>query len=197
MLSDFLINNLWASMALWVLLSISDSFLTIAGAKLYHGGANERFIFSGSYELEPEHQEDVDAFKVLSFGFMLGLILFGGLLWIIHSSGFTKLFAFIWGGLVFSQIAVHLRHFRNLLLFSYAKKSQGVKGQIEYERWLSLRLSSSDLFGLGLMLLIVYLFTNSLIILGGAAGCGLIALRHWAMSRKENPEGDSLDSSRA
>jgi hypothetical protein len=197
MLYDFFINNFWISIALWVLLSISDSYLTIAGAKLYHSGAKEHFLHSGSYELEPYHQNDVDAFKVISFTFILGIILFGGFLWIIYSSGFTNLFAFAWGGLIFIQVAIHLRHFRNLLLFSYAKRSRGIKGRVEFERWLSLRLSFIDLVGFGLLLLISYMLTGSLMILGGAVGCSLIAINHWRMSRKENSKEKTLDSSRA
>ena len=178
------------------MLSITDSLLTVASAKLYHSGVKQHFHFSGSYELEPDHKKEVDSFQVISFGFTLGLILYGGLVWIIHSSGFVKLFALIWGGLIFSQVAVHLRHFHNLLLIFYAKRSQGIEGQIKYKRWLSLRISSSDFLGFGLLLLLVYFFSSSLIVLGGAAACVLIAVRHWLMSLKENSEGEALDSSR-
>lgn len=196
MFSDFFINNLWASIGVWVILSISDSFLTVVGARLYQSGVKKHFLSSGSYELEPDSQVDVDRFRVISFGFLVSLILYGGLIWIIHSSGFIKLFALIWGGLIFSQIAVHLRHFRNLIFFSYAKLSAGVEGQIRYERWLSLRLSASDFFGFGVLLLVVYLFTSSLVIMGGAAACSLIAARHWLMSINKNPKREVLDSSR-
>jgi hypothetical protein len=197
MLSEFLISNYWASIIGWILLSISDSYLTVAGAKLYHSGAREHIRFSGSYELEPSYQKDVDAFKVISFRFILDIILYGGLLWIISSSGLIRVFAFAWGGLIFSQIAIHLRHFRNLLLFFYAKSSKGVKGQIEYERWLSLRLSFVDLAGIGLLLLISYLLSGNLIILGGAAWCSMIAIRDWWLSNQNNTKEEELNTTRS
>ena len=195
MLSEIFLNSLLASMGLWLLLSITDSLLTVAGAKLYQG-TREQFVFSGSYELEPEHQEDVDSYRAISFTFVLGLILYGGVLWIIYANGFKKVFAFVWGGLIFLQLAVHLRHFRNLLLFSYAKRSKGVAGQIKYERWLSLRLSAYEFLGYGLLFSIVFLFTGSLIILGGAVACSLMAIRHWLMAIKSSMR-DVIDSRRA
>ena len=194
MLSEFFLNSLLASIGLWLLLSITDSLLTIAGAKLYQRGAKDHFIFPGSYEIEPEHQEDVDNYRTFSFRFILGLIMSGGLLSIIHATGFKRLFALIWGGLVFLQLAVHLGHFRNLLLFSLARRSNGIEGQIKYERWLGQRLSSADFFGYGLLFTTIYLFTGSLIILGGAVACLLMGIRHGLMSTK-NVAGNIVDSS--
>ena len=112
MISAFFLDNLWVSIGVVVLLSISDSFLTIEGAKL-HRFARKHFLGPGSYELEPEHQKDVDALHVISFKFILGIILYVGLLWIVYDSGYTRVFAFVWG-LVFLQIAIHRRHFENL-----------------------------------------------------------------------------------
>ena len=117
MLNDFFINNLWASIGLWLILSISDSLLTVTGARLYQGGVKEHFLSSGSYELEPGR--------------------------------------------------------------------------------LSLRLSSVDFFGFGLLLLVVYLFASNLVILGGAAACFLIAVRHWLLSINKHSKEEVLDSSRA
>ena len=189
-----LLNNLLASIGVWVLLTISDSFLTIQGAKLY--GRAARKHFSGSYELETEHQEDVDAFRVISFKFILDLVLYCGLLWIIYSAAYTRVFAFVWGGLFFIQIAIHLRHFQNLFVFYYANRSKGIKGQVEYERKLMLCMSSTDLLGIGFLLLMAFLFTGSLVILGGAAACGFTAVRHWLMSRKEKFADNVRDSPR-
>src|SRR5262245_52909343 len=63
MLTDFFITNLWASIGVWLLLSISDSILTVAGARMYQEGGKEHFDFSGSYELEPTHKDEIDRFQ--------------------------------------------------------------------------------------------------------------------------------------
>jgi hypothetical protein len=194
MLGDFFINNLWASIGLWLFLCLTDSFLTVKGAKLYQKSVKTHFLSLGSYELEPSNQEDIDRFQPISFGFVLTLILYGGLLWIIYITGFIKLFTLLWGGSIFIEIAAHFRHLRNLLLFSYAARSEGIEGQVRYDRWLILRLSATDLFGHTILLMLVYLFTSNLIILGGVLGCLLMAVRHWLMSYKspikgKNPQG--------
>src|SRR5262245_24093684 len=183
MLTDFFVNNVWVSIGVWLLLSISDSLLTVAGARMYQKGVIEHLDFSGSYELEPVHQDEVDRFQAISFKYVLELVLFGGLLWIVHNSGLTSLFSVLWGGLVLSQFAIHARHFRSLILFRYASRSIGIQGRIRYARWLSLRLSSIEVFGSGLMFSIAYLFSGSLVILGGTVFCLMIALRHLLLSK--------------
>jgi hypothetical protein len=193
MLSDIFLNSPLASIGLWLLLSVTDSLLTVAGARAYQRGAKEHLILPGSYELEPGHQEDVDHYRALSFRFILGLILYAGILWIVHLAAFKSLFALVWGGLILLQLAIHLRHFGNLVLFHYARHSMGVSGQIRYARWLSLRMSGADFFGYGLLFMTIYLFTGSLIILGGAIACLLIGIKHQLMSMKSStpPAHDS------
>ena len=39
---DYLIDNAWLAIGLWILLYISDYVLTIATARLYAGGADQR-----------------------------------------------------------------------------------------------------------------------------------------------------------
>ena len=106
----------------------------------------------------------------------------------MHNSGLTSLFSVLWGGLVLSQFAIHLRHLRNLILFRYASRSIDIQGRIQYARWLLLRLSSIEFFGFGLMFSLAYLFSGSLVILGGAVFCLRIALRHLLLSRHKAAE---------
>jgi hypothetical protein len=188
MLTDFFIKNVWASVGVWLLLSISDSLLTVKAARMYQKGVKEHFDFSGSIELEPAHQEEIDKFQAISFRYVLELVLFGGLLWIVHNSGLTNLFSVFWGGLVLLQLTIHLDHFRNLTLFRYASRSIGIQGHIQYARWLTLRLSSIKSFGFSLMFSMVYLFSDNLVILGGAISCLLMALRHLLLSKGKAAE---------
>ena len=195
MLTDFFIKNVWASVGVWLLLSISDSLLTVKGARMYQKGVKEHFDFSGSIELEPAHQEEIDKFQAISFRYVLELVLYGGLLWIVHYCGLANLFSVLWGGLVLLQLAVHARHFSCLILFSHASRSIGIQGHIQYARWLVLRLSSIEFFGFGLTYSIAYLFSESLVILGGAVACLLMALRHLLLSKGNAANVSHIQSS--
>jgi hypothetical protein len=184
MLIEIFVRNLWACIGLWVLLAVSDYLLTLKGAKMYQQGVKKHFIFSHGYELEPAHQEAIANLRPPGFAFILQLILFGGLLAIAYYTATRDFFTFFWGSLILLQIAVLSRQYRNLLLFRFASRSQGIKGQIEYEHWFSLRLSSQDFFSFGLILLFAYLFTGSFFLLGGAASCLVTAARHRQLSIK-------------
>jgi hypothetical protein len=120
---------------------------------MYQKGGKEHFDFSGSIELEPAHQEEIDRFQAISFRYVLELVLYGGLLWIVHYCGLAKLFSVLWGGLVLLQLAIHLDHFHYLTLFRYASRSIGIQGHIQFARWLVLRLSSIRFFGFSLYVL--------------------------------------------
>jgi hypothetical protein len=185
MLIDVFIKNGWACIGLWVLLTISDYYLTIKGAKMYQQGVKKHFIFSHGYELEPDHQKEIANLQPVSFNLVLQLFLFSGLLAISYYTMSLNFFTFFWGSLVLLQFAVHSRHFRNIILFYFAKKSEGIRGQIEYDHKLSLRLSSYDFLYFALLFLFTYLMSGSIFLLGGAASCLLTTARQIMLSRKD------------
>lgn len=193
MLIDLFVKNLWACIGLWVLLTVSDYYLTIKGAKMYQRGANKHFIFSNGYELEPDHQKEIANLQPISFNFILSLIVYSGILATIYYTMSLKFFMFIWGGFILLQLAVHLRHFRNIILFHFAQKSEGIRGQIEYDHKISLRMSSYDFLSFGLLFLFIYLLSDSIFLLGGGASCLLMSARQIMLSRKDissiEPEG--------
>jgi len=112
------------------------------------------------------------------------LFFVGGLLLIAHTLDVPEVFAFAWGAFVWIQIANHFRHIRNLIVFHYARTSMGVSGQIQYQHWLSLRLSALDMFSFAALFLILFLFWGSFFVLGGAIGCLSLGLTHLVDSRK-------------
>lgn len=123
-------------------------------------------------------------FRPFSFNLVLQLFLWGGLLTIAYYGSSRSLLAALWGALILLQIAIHLRHFRNLILFRFAYRSDGIKGQVEYADWLSLRMSSREMFLVAALFLIVYLFSDSLFVLGGAVSCFLTGFRHALLSKR-------------
>lgn len=184
MLLDLFLNNAWAAIGFWALLYCLDYMFTFKAAKIYKAGAGKHFGFAGGYELNPFFQDDIARLRRFSFRFLLLLLLVAGLLVILHGTGLREYFAFVWGLMICLQLTVHFRHLRNLAVFHYAKDSKGVMGRIEYEHWLSLRLSSIEFLCFSVFYLFLFLLWGNLFVLGGAAGCLLSALRHWFDSRR-------------
>ncbi|MDQ6651929.1 MAG: hypothetical protein M3Y84_04205 [Acidobacteriota bacterium] len=184
MLLDLFLNNAWAAIGLWAVLYCMDYTLTFKAAKIYKAGAGKHFGFAGGYELNPYFQDDIANLRRFSFRFFLLLFFVSGLLLILHSTDSREGFAFVWGVMICVQLAVHFRHIRNLVVFHYAKDSNGMNGRIEYEHWLSLRLSSIEFLAFSVFYLFLFLLWGNLFMLGGATGCLVLALRHLFDSRR-------------
>jgi hypothetical protein len=167
-------------MVVWGLLYVSDYALTIVCARLY--GRQETIVFEGSYEITPFYQRDIDSFRVVSprFIFILLLILGAlGLLWILNeSSPAPELWQIALGALIGVQLAVHMRHLRNLVLFRSIIHTEFVRGRIEYGRTVILRASSWECFAFSGFFLTLFAFTRSWFILGGGLACFSLGVKH-------------------
>ena len=194
MLLNLFLNNVWLAISLWSFLYLMDYLLTLKAARMYYSGASKHFKFAGGYELNPIFKEDIAGLRRFSFRFWLLLFFVGGLLLISHSLDLPEVFAGVWGMLVGIQIAIHFRHIRNLAVFHHARYSKGMSGHLEYEHWLSLRLSSVELFSFSLLFLFIFLFWGSVVMLGGAAGCFALALRHLIDSTKERKKSPQAEA---
>lgn len=177
---NFLFEHAWPGMVVWGLLYISDYALTTVCARLY--GRQETIVFEGSYEITPFYQRDIDSLRVVSprFIFILLLTLGGlGFLWILNkSSPAPELWQFVLGVLVGAQLAVHMRHLRNLVLLRSINHTKLVRGHIEYGRSVILRASSWECFAFSGFFLTLFAFTRSWFILGGALACFSLGVRH-------------------
>ncbi len=167
-------------MLVWGLLYVSDYTLTIVCARLY--ARQETIVFQGSYELTPFYQRDIDSLRVVSprFVFILLLIL-GALsfLWALNeSSPAPELWQFVLGALIGVQLAVHMRHLRNLVLLRSINHLELVRGQIEYGRSAILRASSWECFAFSGLFLMLFAFTQSWFILGSAVACFSLGVKH-------------------
>ena len=182
-LLDYILNNVWLAIGVWAGLYCLDYAFTIKAARLYRDGAHQHFIFPEGIELNPFFQDDIAKIRTFSFRFFLILFLIGGLLLIV--SIIPEAFAVVWGMFVGIQLANHCRHLRGLAAYSHARRSAGLSGKIQYELWLSLRLSSVDFFYFGLLFLILFSFWGHLFALGAALGCLSLALRHLIDSAKK------------
>lgn len=183
---NFLLEHAWPGVVLWDLPYISDYALTITCARLY--GRQETIVFDGSYEITPFFQRDINSLRVVSPRFVFILLLtsgFLGFLWILNeSSPAPELWQLVLGALIGVQLAVHLRHLQNLVLFRSIHNTDLIRGRIEYSRPLVLRASSREFFAFSGFYLMLFAFTGSWFILGGAATCLLLGAKHRRLAAK-------------
>ena len=181
----FSFSTPWPALLVWCLLYISDYAFTVTCARLYRG--QEKIAFEGSYELTPFFQRDIDALRIVSTRFLavlLSTLIMIGLLWALTAESLPELFQFAMGSLIVVQLAIHMRHLRNLSLFRAVNYTEEVRGRIEYARTLALRMSSSECLAFSGLFLVLFGFTRSWFILGGAVGCFLLAIKHRKLASK-------------
>ncbi len=189
MLEKLLLDNVWLAVLAWCIIYISDYALTIYSATLYRRGANEHIVLSGSYEITPYYQKDVDALRVVSSRFILALVLssaFIAIEWLamVQWTHLPQLFSFLIGVLFLLEFAVHVRHVRNIATFKLAVIPSAMQGTIAYSRPTSLNMSAVDIPSFGALYLMLWLFTGGWFLFGGVVACFVFAVRHWQYARK-------------
>jgi hypothetical protein len=180
-------SSVWPGLTVWALLYISDYALTITCARLYRAGINEKLVFEGSYEITPFFQRDIDSLRQVSPRFLAMLFVTTFLLaavWYLSAQSGPELFAFASGSLILLELTVHIRHLRNLFMFRAMSKSDCVRGRIEYSRPFILQMSSDELFIFAAFFLLLFVFTQSWFMLGGAATCLSTAIKHRRLAQK-------------
>jgi hypothetical protein len=177
----------WPGVILWILLYISDYYLTIYSARGFREIGH--FQFEGSYELTPQFQKDVDALKLISARHLALLVLYSLvilLLWwvIAHWLALPWLYNLYLGLFLLVEVAVHLRHLRNVFLIYEVRRHGGVEGQISYRKWFSYKVSAFEFYLIGTLFLMVAALSFSTFFLGGALVCFGTGLKHSRLARK-------------
>jgi len=189
LIEQLLIQQVWLAAVICGGTYISDYYLTLYTARLYQAKAKMHFSFGGSLELTPYYQTDVDQLRRWSPRFGLALLLLvGGIVsvwWLsIRWLNQPAFFLFLVGALLLREAAIHMRHIRNIVLFRYARDTEGVKGQVEYSRWLTFKLSAVELFSFALLFLLCTLLARSWLFVGGTVACAITGYQHWQLARK-------------
>lgn len=183
----------------WTLIAVSDYYLTLYGARLYHTTLKAYVVFAGSYELTPHFQRDVDGLRRWSPRLVRGLLATNAAMLAIWAITVLLLempavFAFMMGGLILRSLAVHFRHIRNIALSRLIAGGEGARGKIEYARWLTLRLSAVELLTLAGFFGLVALASGGWAFFGGAAFNLITGLQHWAMSDQARRGGTAAST---
>ncbi len=189
MLERLLLDNVWLAILVWCIIYVSDYALTIYAARLYRRGANQHIVLSGSYEMTPYYQKDIDALRVVSRRFILALVLFSvfiGIEWLamVQWARLPELFSFLIGALILLELAVHVRHLRNIVSFRLVAIPNAVQGTLAYSRPYSLKMSAIDLVAFGILYFVLMVLVGGWFLFGGAVACLVFGARHWLWARK-------------
>jgi len=183
----WLARSPWIGVILWTILYISDYYLTVYSAR----GFKEigLFQFEGSFELTPHYQKDIDALKPISKLHIILLILYSLVIlgiWylMVYFLGLSWAYLLYLGMFLLLEVAVHLRHLRNIFLIREIRKNDGASGQISYRKWFSYRVSAFELYLYFGLFLIVAALESSPFFLGGAIMCFGMGFRHNRLARK-------------
>ena len=184
---------------LWIILYVSDYYLTIYSARGFREVGH--FHFEGSFELTPQYQKDIDALKPVSTRHVISLALSS--LFIVLIWWLTKRLPFFpWtyllylGMFLLLEIAVHLRHLRNISLIREIRKGGGVEGEIRYRKWFSYRISASEFYLYSVLFLIFAVLTYSPFFLGGAIMCFATGVKHNRLAKKTKSNPVSIVESK-
>ncbi len=187
----------WPGVFLWVILYSSDYYLTVISARGFREIGH--FQFEGSFELTPQYQKDIDALKPVSRLHLTLLVLYSLLLlflwWFTRQLPFFPWTYLLYLGMfLLLEVAVHVRHFRNVFLIREIRKGGGVDGQISYRKWLSYRISALELYTFSILFLIVSVLHSSPFFLGGAIMCAGTGFKHGRLAIKTTSEHPQLVS---
>jgi len=184
---QFIYDNFWIPALLWVIVYISDYYLTIYGARLYKD-ASQYFSVDGSYELTPYYQQDINALRLLSPRFLLALFGSTLLLLVIRglsaALGLPAFYVFLCGAFLLMETVVHFRHIRNIVTYRQLKRGDAATGRLAYTRWFVYSVSATDVFAFAVFCLIIALLLGSWFFAGGAVGCTRIAIGHLLKARE-------------
>src|SRR5215207_6113340 len=107
----WLARSPWIGVILWIILYISDYYLTIYSARGFREIGH--FRFEGSFELTPQYQKDIDELKPVSKRHIILLILYSLLIvciwWLTKQIPFFPWTYMLYLGMfLLMEVAVHL-----------------------------------------------------------------------------------------
>lgn len=177
----------WYGILLWIILYTSDYYLTIYCARGFREIGHLQF--EGSFELTPQFQNDIDKLRPVSKLHITLLVIYSIVIlilwWITHLTSYLIwTYPFYLGMFLLLEVAVHMRHLRNVVIIREIRKNGGVEGQIAYKKSFSYRISANDLYLSATLFLLVALLTYSLFFLGGAVMCYATGFKHVKLAKK-------------
>jgi len=176
------IQSPWPMMVTWAVVYVLDYVQTLRGARLYREIGSKYIAVEGSYELNPMFQADIDRLRTISPRFVLLLVvsvaaiaLYWWLTWLVS---LTEMFALLCGAFLMMEAVVNMQHVRNIASYRYIiRHPEQISGSVSYGRPLTLWSRAVE-FGLFAVLFgLLFAFTGSWFVAGGALGSLAVAGR--------------------
>ena len=191
MIDAFLTDHPGFAVGTWAVLYVSDYYLTLWGARLYHTRARA-FVEIGSYEMEPIFQKDIDGLRSISPLFIRYLLLSSASLllvwwWSVKWIEFPALYLVAVGAFILVELMVHMRHVRNIVLFRSLGVPGAAEGHLRYARWVTEQAHVVDLVAFAVLFAIWYAISGELLFVGATLGC-LGTLRRHARNARKPPK---------
>ena len=184
-----MLENIYTTILLVVVLMFLDYFLTIKSVKLAKQGYS-KYIKVESYELNPIFKENVDKMKYSSRHFLL-VIFAAAMLYSFYYLGKNNLILsmnsyFMFQGMLFSLfVFINASHIRNLIVFKTVKKDNSLlSGRLRQKHLLSIKMSSADALKVFIILMAFFLFSPSYFNFGFALGPLLLIWKHRTWTKK-------------
>ena len=176
----------WPGVILWIILYMSDYYLTIYSARGFREIGHFQFE---AFELTPQFQKEVNALKPVSRLHITLLVVYSLLIvflwWFMQRLPlFPWTYLLYLGMFLLLEVAVHLRHLRNISLIYEVRKGGGVEGQVSYRNWLSYRISALEFYAFAALFLIIAVISYSAFFLGGSIMCLGTGVKHNRMAKK-------------
>ena len=175
---------------IWVVLHSLDYFMTLWGETERRRRADRGIIISGSNELNPLFQKDVDGRRWLSARFVVTLFGVAALIAAANAlaakvpdgkAGQDGLL----GVLLFTRTVIIARHLQNIWLFRrMATHPSSVEGQLRYERRTVLLLSATQVASVSALVALAAALSPAPVLIGGALGLTLLTLLNVALAFK-------------
>ncbi|MBI2548037.1 hypothetical protein HYW21_01680 [Candidatus Woesearchaeota archaeon] len=171
-----MLENIYVTIVIVIVLMMLDFFLTMQGLKSYKQ-KYATFVLFESYELNPSFKDSINKQRYDSKHF-LSVLLVVVLLYIFHYLSFQSIFWFtpisfyFLQGMIFSMfICINAKHIQNVITFNAVNKNPSIlSGKLKQSTLFSLEASKAQFFALFLILLILSLFSPNAFFFGFASG---------------------------
>jgi len=190
----WLATSPWYGVILWIILYTSDYYLTIYCARGFREIVH--FHYEGSFELTPQYQKDIDALIPVSRLHLSLLFLYSLLIlvlwWIAQAVALIRWSYLLYLGMfILIEVAVHIRHLRNISIIRLVRKEGGIEGQVHYKKQFTYQISAYEFYTIGVVFLLTAALTYSFFFLGGATMCVGTGFKHSRLARKARAQSNA------
>lgn len=184
-----MLENIYITIFLIVILMFLDYFLTIKSVKLAEQGYTKHVKLE-TLELNPNFRTNVDR-KKYSWKHFIGVIFTALVIYFFNYLGknniiFSRDTYFMFQGMIFSIfIFINASHTRNLIVFNAIIKDRSLlSGKIKQGHLFSLKSTMADAIKVFVILIAIFLFSPSYFNFGFALGPLLLAFKNRSWTKK-------------